>query len=59
VAGRVPEHVIQQIVRSVDFVRLVGRHCELTRKGKTYWALCPFHKEKTPSFSIDPENGLY
>ena len=58
-AGRVPEHVIQQIVRSVDFVRLVGRHCELTRKGKTYWALCPFHKEKTPSFSIDPENGLY
>ena len=58
-AGRVPEHVIQQIVRNVDFVRLVGRHCDLTKKGKNYWALCPFHKEKTPSFSVDPENGLY
>ena len=58
-AGRVPEHVIQQILRGVDFVRLVGRYCELTKKGKSYWALCPFHKEKTPSFSVDPDNGLY
>ncbi len=58
-AGRVPEHVIQQVLRGVDFVRLVGRHCELKKKGKKFWALCPFHKEKTPSFSIDPENGLY
>ena len=58
-AGRVPEHVIEQILRSVDFLRIVGRHCELTRKGKNYWACCPFHEEKTPSFSIDPEKGLY
>lgn len=58
-AGRVPEHVIQQIVRSVDFVRLAGRYCDLKKKGRNYWALCPFHKEKTASFSIDPENGLY
>jgi DNA primase len=59
VAGRVPEHIIQQIVRSVDFVRLASRHCDLKKKGKSYWALCPFHEEKTPSFSIDPDNGLY
>jgi len=59
VAGRVPEHVIQQIVAGVDIVRLVERHCELTRKGKKYWGLCPFHQEKTPSFSVDPDNGLY
>ncbi len=58
-AGRVPEHVIEQILRSVDFLRIVGRHCELTRKGKNYWACCPFHEEKTPSFSVDPEKGLY
>ncbi|MHC4592496.1 MAG: CHC2 zinc finger domain-containing protein, partial [Planctomycetota bacterium] len=58
-AGRVPEHVIQQIIRSVDFVRLASRYCELKKKGKSYWGLCPFHKEKTPSFSVDPENGLY
>jgi DNA primase len=43
----------------VDFVRLASRYCELKKKGKSYWGLCPFHKEKTPSFSVDPENGLY
>jgi len=59
VPGRVPEHVISQIVRSVDFVRLAGRYCELKKRGRSYWGLCPFHKEKTPSFSVDPENGLY
>jgi DNA primase len=59
VAGRVPEYVIQQILGSVDFVRLASRFCELKKKGRTFWALCPFHKEKTPSFSVDPENGLY
>jgi DNA primase len=59
VPGRVPEHVIQQIVRSVDFVRLAGRWCDLKKKGRNYWGLCPFHEEKTPSFSVDAENGLY
>jgi len=43
----------------VDFVRLAARYCQLKKRGKNYWALCPFHKEKTPSFSIDAENGLY
>ena len=58
-AGRVPEHVIQQIARGADVVRLIGRYCELSKKGKNYWALCPFHKEDSPSFSLDPESGLY
>lgn len=58
-AGRVPEHVVHQVIRGADFLRIVGRHCDLTRKGNSYWARCPFHEEKTPSFSIDPENGLY
>jgi len=59
VAGPIPDYVIQQIVQSTDIVRLVGRHCELKKKGARYWALCPFHKEKTPSFSVDPQTGLY
>lgn len=58
-SGRVPEHVVQQIVRSVDFLRLAARYCDLKKKGRNYWGLCPFHEEKTPSFSVDPENGLY
>jgi DNA primase len=51
--------VVQQIVRNVDFVRLVGRHVELKKRGKSFWGLCPFHSEKTPSFSVDPDDGLY
>jgi DNA primase len=43
----------------VDFVRVVGRHCDLKQRGKKFWACCPFHEEKTPSFSLDPDNGLY
>ncbi len=58
-AGRIPQHVLQQIARGVDFVRLAGRYLQLKKRGKSYWALCPFHDEKTPSFSIDPDNGLY
>ena len=40
-------------------MRVVGRYCELRKKGNRYWACCPFHKEKTPSFSLDPETGLF
>ncbi len=57
--GKVPEHVVQQVARSADIVRLIGRHCRLRQRGKKLWGLCPFHKEKTPSFSVDPEQGLY
>lgn len=58
-AGYVPDHVIQQIVQATDFVRLAGAYCNLKQRGRKYWALCPFHEEKTASFSIDPEKGLY
>ena len=55
----VPEHVIRQIVDATDFVALVSRYCRLKARGNKYWALCPFHKEKTPSLSIDAEKGLF
>ena len=58
-AGRVPEHVIQQIIHGVDIVRLVGGYSDLTKKGGRYWGLCPFHKEKTGSFTVDADSGLY
>lgn len=55
----VPDHVIERIVRAVDFPALVSRYSNVEKKGNRYWALCPFHNEKTPSFSIDAERGLY
>ncbi|MFW6457597.1 MAG: DNA primase, partial [Planctomycetota bacterium] len=58
-SGRIPEHVVQQIARSADIVRLIGRYTRLKKRGKSYVGLCPFHKEKTPSFTVDPKEGLY
>ncbi len=58
-AGRVPEHIIRQIAASSDIIGLISRYCKLQQRGKKFWALCPFHTEKTPSFSVDPEQGLY
>jgi len=55
----VPDHIIRQILESTDFVALAGRYCQLKARGKKYLALCPFHKEKTPSFTIDAEKGLF
>jgi DNA primase len=40
-------------------VRLVGRRVKLQRKGRLFWGLCPFHKEKTPSFKVDNERRNY
>lgn len=42
-----------------DVVAVVGRYLELTKKGSEYVALCPFHKEKTPSFTVVPDKGMY
>jgi DNA primase len=40
-------------------VEVVGEHVRLKRRGRKYQGLCPFHDEKTPSFSVDPDRGLY
>jgi len=43
----------------IDIVKLIGEVVELKQKGNRYWGLCPFHKEKTPSFCVDPVKQLY
>jgi DNA primase len=57
--GRIPEHVIEQIKESNDIVDVVSSYITLTRKGQNYWARCPFHQEKTPSFSVSPSKQIY
>ena len=58
-AGRFPPEVVQAVRDAVDIVDLVGDHTQLKQRGRRFVGLCPFHKEKTPSFSVDPEQGLY
>jgi DNA primase len=56
---KIPERKIEEIVSKLDITDVVGRYLTLTRKGNRYWGLCPFHPEKTPSFSVVPEKGIF
>ncbi len=43
----------------LSIVDVVGRRVPLTKKGLNYWGCCPFHNEKTPSFSVNEQKGFY
>lgn len=51
--------LIQAVRDAVDVVDIVGEATPLKKAGRRYKGLCPFHKEKTPSFTVDPDSGLY
>ncbi|MEW5817124.1 MAG: DNA primase [Spirochaetota bacterium] len=56
---RIPENIIQKITERVDIIEVISRYVTLKHQGGRYWGLCPFHGEKTPSFTVTPERGLY
>jgi DNA primase len=51
--------VVSSVRDAIDIVEVVSDHVKLRRAGRRWQGLCPFHEEKTPSFSVDPERGLY
>ena len=55
----IPKETIDQIMQTADIVEVVGDFVSLKRKGQNYWACCPFHNEKSPSFSVTPAKGFY
>jgi len=57
--ARIPKETVDQIIHSADILEVVGDYVALKRKGQNYWACCPFHNEKSPSFSVNPSKGLY
>jgi len=58
-AGRIPQHFIDDLLARVNIVDVVDSRIKLKRAGKNYSALCPFHKEKSPSFSVSPDKQFY
>ena len=56
---RIPEDKIEEIRSSVDIVDYINQFVSLKRVGKNYVGLCPFHAEKTPSFTVSPDKQLY
>lgn len=53
------EELIAQIKDRLDIVEVVSEQVILKKNGSHFWGLCPFHKEKTPSFSVNPNLGIY
>jgi DNA primase len=58
-AGLYPEELIEEIRIRTDIYELIGEYVRLEKKGKYYFGLCPFHKEKTASFSVTPEKQIF
>lgn len=57
--SRIPETKIEEIQSASDVVSVVSRYVALKKAGKNFKGLCPFHKEKTPSFIVSPEKQIY
>ena len=55
----IPQTFIQELLARVDIVEVVGRHVQLRKGGANYMGLCPFHGEKSPSFSVSPSKQFY
>ena len=58
-SSRYPAVWLDELRSRTDIVQLVSGYVALNKKGRKYWGLCPFHGEKTPSFSVDGEHQLY
>lgn len=58
-AGRIPEDFIDDVLSRTDLVELIDGYVHLKRAGKNYMACCPFHQEKTPSFTVSPDKQFY
>jgi len=57
--GRIPDSVIDEVLAKADIADVVGNYVALKSKGSNMWGLCPFHDEKTPSFSVNPSKGIF
>ena len=57
--GKIPQNIIDQINETADIVDIVSQRVDLQKRGKDYFGLCPFHSEKTPSFSVAPDKGIF
>ena len=57
--ARIPEHIIETIRESSDIYDIVSEYVALKKRGRNFFGLCPFHDEKTPSFSINMDKQIY
>ena len=58
-AQRIPQHVIDEVREKTNIVEVIGQYVQLKKSGKNYLGLCPFHEEKTPSFSVAEDKQIF
>jgi len=58
-AGRIPQHFIDELIARTDIVEVIGSRVPLKRAGKEYKACCPFHDEKSPSFTVSADKQFF
>ena len=58
-AGLIPQDFIDDLVARADIIEVIGRRLQLKKAGREFKACCPFHDEKTPSFTVSPSKGFY
>jgi len=58
-AQRIPEETIEQIRSQTDIVDVISEYMQLTKRGRNYFGLCPFHGEQTPSFSVSIDKQIF
>ena len=56
---KIPEETIEEVRSKTDIVDLIGEYVQLTKRGKNWFGLCPFHGESTPSFSVSEDKQLF
>ena len=56
---RYSEAIIDEVRQANDIVDVIGQYVHLKRSGRNYFGLCPFHNEKSPSFSVSPDKQIF
>ena len=57
--SQIPQDIIERVRDSADIVDVILKYVDLKQRGPNYFGLCPFHNEKTPSFSVSPSKQIY
>ena len=55
----IPEEIIEDVRVSLDIVDVISSYIDLKKVGKNFVGFCPFHSEKTPSFTVSPERQIF